>query len=41
VEYFAAWPQSTVRKVLYVREGQDEPLFDVTTLRLIESARAN
>ncbi len=35
VEYFQAWPGSAVHKVLYVREGQDEPLFDAMTLKLI------
>jgi len=35
VQYFEAWPQSKVRKVLFVREGQDEPLFDEKTLQLI------
>jgi hypothetical protein len=35
VEYFEAWPRGAVRKVLYVREGQDEPLFDEQTLHLI------
>lgn len=35
VQYFEAWPQSKVHKVLFVREGQDEPLFDEKTLQLI------
>lgn len=35
IQYFEAWPQSGVRKVLFVREGQDEPLFDEKTLQLI------
>jgi hypothetical protein len=35
VEYFEAWPGGAVRRVLYVREGQDEPLFDAHTLHLI------
>jgi hypothetical protein len=35
VQYFEAWPQSKVHKVLFVREGQDDPLFDGQTLRLI------
>jgi hypothetical protein len=35
VEYFEAWPRGAVRKVLYVREGQDEPFFDEKTLHLI------
>jgi len=41
VEYFEVWPQSAVRKVLYVREGQDEPLFDAVTLQLIAPQHAN
>ena len=35
IQYFETWPASTVRKVLFVRVGQDEPLFDEKTLRLI------
>lgn len=35
VQYFEAWPQSKVRKILFVREGQDDPLFDAQTLQLI------
>jgi hypothetical protein len=35
VQYFEVWPQSKVRKALFVREGQDEPLFDAMTLSLI------
>jgi hypothetical protein len=34
VQYFEVWPQGTVRKALFVREGQDEPLFDAMTLQL-------
>lgn len=34
VEYFLAWPNAAVRKVLYVRIGQDEPLFDEATLQI-------
>lgn len=40
VEYFEAWPKAAVRKVLYVREGQDEPLFDAMTLQLIAPQHA-
>lgn len=40
VEYFEAWPNGPVRKVLYVREGQDEPLFDPMTLQLIAPPHA-
>jgi len=35
VQYFEVWPKGTVRKVLFVREGQDEPLFDERSLQLI------
>jgi hypothetical protein len=35
IRYFEAWPQGSVRKVLFVREGQDEPLFDQQSLQLI------
>lgn len=35
IQYFQAWPAGTVRKVLFVRVGQDEPLFDEQTLQLI------
>lgn len=41
VEYFEVWPNSGVRKVLYVREGQDEPLFDPMTLQLIAPQHAS
>lgn len=41
VQYFKVWPQSTVRKVLFVREGQDEPLFDTMTLQLIAPDQHN
>ncbi len=34
VQYFEAQPGSGVQKVLFVRLGQDEPLFDEATLRL-------
>jgi hypothetical protein len=34
IQYFEAQPASGSRKVLFVRVGQDEPLFDEKTLRL-------
>lgn len=34
IQYFEAQPASGVQKVLFVRVGQDTPLFDETTLRL-------
>jgi hypothetical protein len=34
VQYFEAQPASGVQKVMFVRLGQDEPLFDEATLRL-------
>lgn len=35
IQYFEAQPSSGARKVLFVRVGQDEPLFDEQTLRLL------
>jgi hypothetical protein len=35
VQYFEAQPSSGARKVLFVRAGQDEPLFDEKTLHLL------
>jgi hypothetical protein len=35
IQYFEAQPQSGSRHVLFVRVGQDEPLFDDNTLRLL------
>jgi len=35
IQYFEAWPAGKARKVLFVRVGQDEPLFDEKTLRLV------
>jgi len=35
IQYFEAQPASSARKVLFVRVGQDEPLFDEATLRLL------
>lgn len=35
IQYFEAQPASGARKVLFVRVGQDEPLFDDATLRLL------
>jgi hypothetical protein len=34
IQYFEAQPASGVAKVLFVRVGQDTPLFDEATLRL-------
>ncbi|MGH7485802.1 MAG: hypothetical protein ACREMY_09405 [bacterium] len=34
IQYFEVQPASGARKVLFVRIGQDEPLFDEQTLRL-------
>jgi hypothetical protein len=39
IQYFEAQPASGVRKVLFVRVGQDEPLFDEKTLRLLPPAK--
>ena len=36
IQYYEVHPASKVRKVLFVRIGQDEPLFDEKTLRLVE-----
>src|SRR5204863_2005074 len=36
IQYYEVHPASKVRKVLFVRAGQDVPLFDEQTLRLIE-----
>lgn len=35
IQYFEAHPGGAVRKVLFVRVGQDEPLFDEKTLTLL------
>jgi len=35
IQYFEAHPGSPARKVLFVRVGQDEPLFDEQTLKLL------
>jgi hypothetical protein len=35
IQYFEAQPASGARQVLFVRVGQDEPLFDEATLRLL------
>jgi len=35
IQYFEEQPGSGARKVLFVRVGQDEPLFDEKTLRLL------
>lgn len=38
IQYFEVQPSSGARKVLFVRVGQDEPLFDEKTLRLFPPA---
>ena len=35
IQYFEVQPSSAAKKVLFVRIGQDEPLFDERTLRLV------
>jgi len=35
IQYFEAQPATGARRVLFVRAGQDEPLFDEATLRLL------
>ncbi|MBY0278352.1 hypothetical protein K2Z84_23735 [Candidatus Binatia bacterium] len=35
IQYFESQPQSGVAKILFVRVGQDEPLFDEQTLTLL------
>lgn len=35
IQYFETQPQSGVAKILFVRVGQDEPLFDEQTLQLL------
>src|SRR5262249_55087419 len=35
IQYFETHPSGNVRKVLFVRIGQDEPLFDEKTLKLL------
>jgi hypothetical protein len=39
IQYFEVRSANPVRKVLFVRVGQDEPLFDEKTLRVIPPAR--
>ena len=39
IQYFEAHKATKARKVLFVRVGQDEPLFDERSLRLIEPPR--
>lgn len=34
-QFFQVWPTGTVRKLLFVRVGQDDPLFDEMTLQLL------
>lgn len=40
IQYFETQPESGVAKVLFVRVGQDEPLFDEQTLRLVRVPRS-
>jgi hypothetical protein len=35
IQYWEAQPGSGARKILFVRVGQDEPLFDEQTLKLL------
>jgi len=35
IQYYEVHPASNVRKVLFVRIGQDDPLYDEKTLRLV------
>lgn len=39
-QFFAVWPTSTARRVLFVRIGQDTPLFDEMTLQLLPATAA-
>jgi hypothetical protein len=39
IQYFETQPATGARKVLFVRVGQDEPLFDEATLRLLPPPR--
>lgn len=39
IQYFEAQPASGARSILFVRLGQDEPLFDEATLRLLPPHR--
>ena len=38
IQYFEAQPASGAQRVMFVRAGQDEPLFDEKTLRLLPPA---
>jgi hypothetical protein len=39
IQYFEVRPSSNIRKLLFVRVGQDEPLFDERTLRPLSDTR--
>ena len=39
-QFFQAWPTGKVRKILFVRIGQDEPLYDEMTLQLLPTPAA-
>ena len=41
IQYFEAQPASGARKVLFVRVGQDQPLFDDQTIRLLPTPPAH
>ena len=41
IQYFETQPKSGAAKILFVRVGQDEPLFDERTLRLLPPAPAH
>ena len=36
-QFFSVWPTNAVKRVLFVRVGQDTPLFDEMTLQLLTS----
>lgn len=38
IQYFEAQPTTGARRIMFVRAGQDEPLFDQKTLRLLPHA---
>ncbi|MEO7363863.1 MAG: hypothetical protein ABI120_26270, partial [Gemmatimonadaceae bacterium] len=39
-QFFEVWPAGTVRRLLFVRIGQDTPLFDEMTLQLLATPPA-
>lgn len=38
IQYWEAQPASGARKILFVRVGQDQPLYDEQTLKLLPTA---